>query len=273
MTESRRQSKRSWTASSRATRASGSTRDRAGITIAELFEPLPEAESQPELIGTIAEALAANIDQPRQSGHNVIFASIAIRALKDHPEYATAAMVNGIRQLIAGFNGVVPGRGYYGQERGWISGEKVSLPDEPDVRPYESIPEMAEMVIGELVQSAAVRKQGFGGLFHLINHATALTELSLYGFEELAQSGLAAHHQHLRLWRSLPDVESELGKLEWAEHDPRTPAYWDGEPSAQWSAHLTHRIKTLYGFHTLLRYVDDEETRATAQQQFLFLMG
>jgi hypothetical protein len=246
---------------------------KAGITIGELFEPLPEEEPQPDLIGTIAEALAANIDQPRQSGHNVIFASIAIRALKDHPQYATPGVVGGVRRLIAGFNGAVPGRGYYGKERGWISGEKVELPEEPDNQPYVSLHELAEVVIGELIQSASVHRQGFGGLFHLINHAAGLTELSQYGFEDLAHSGLAAHHQHLRLLRSLPDVENELGKLVRAEHDPRTPEYWNEKLSKQWSAQLTHRIKTLYGFHTLLRYVDDEQKRARAREQFLYLMG
>lgn len=246
---------------------------RAGITIEELFEPMTGGESQPELIGTIADALAENIDQPRQSGHNVIFASIAIRALKDHPEYATDEMVEGIRRLIIGFNGVVPGRGYYGRERGWISGEKMDLAELPDVPRYESLPEMAEVVVGELIESGGVRRQGFGGLFHLINHAAALTELSQYGFEDLALSGLPAHQRHLQLWRSLPDVEEELGKLVPAVHDPRTPAYWEGEPSGQWSAQLTHRIKTLFGFHTLLRYVDDVQKQAAAREQFLYLMG
>ena len=33
----------------------------------------------------LAEVLSHNLDQPRESGHNVIFASIAIRALKGHP--------------------------------------------------------------------------------------------------------------------------------------------------------------------------------------------
>jgi len=246
---------------------------RAGITITELFEALPEAEPQPNRINLIADALAENIDQTRQSGHNVIFAAIAIRALKDHPEFATPPMVDGIRQLIRGFNGAVPGRGYYGKDRGWISGQNVELPEQSDLPPYESLADMAEVVIGELVSAGGMRRQGFGGLFHLINHAAGLTELSQYGFEALANRGLPAHHQHLRLWRSLPDVEEELGKLVRAQHDPLTPDYWNDKPSDQWSARLTHRIKTLYGFHTLLRYVEDEQKRTAAREQFLYLMG
>ena len=88
---------------------------KAGITVAELFEKLPEEQPHKQRIGEIAKALERNIEQTRQSGHNVIFASIAIRALTDHAEFATPSIIEGIARLIAGFNGAVPGRGYYGR--------------------------------------------------------------------------------------------------------------------------------------------------------------
>ena len=91
---------------------------KAGITAAELFEPFPDERPREEQIATIAEALSANIDKTRQSGHNVIFAAIAIRALHDHPRYATPSIIEGIRKLVEGFHGAVPGRGYYGKQRG-----------------------------------------------------------------------------------------------------------------------------------------------------------
>jgi hypothetical protein len=246
---------------------------KAGITVAELFEPFPEEKPDEQLISGIASDLAKNIGQTRQSGHNVIFAAIAIRALKDHPEYATPSIVAGIRKLIAGFNGAVPGRGYYGVKRGWIVGDNVSLPADDQFPVYKSEQVMAEIVIDDLIRWASVRKQGFGGHFHIINHATALTELSRFGYRDLARKGLAAQHHHVRLWRSLPDVEDELGKLNRAAHDPRTPEYWASDGDSQWSAHLTHRIKTLYGFFTLLRFIDDAETRKQAEDKFLYLMA
>lgn len=132
---------------------------------------------------------------------------------------------------------------------------------------------MAEVVIDELIRSAAVRRQGFGGLFHVINHATALTELSRLGYEDLARKGLAAHHHHVRLFRSLPVVEGELGPLKKATHDPRTAEYWNVDDASQWSARLTHRIKTLYGFFNLLRFIEQAEKREEAEQSFLYLMA
>jgi hypothetical protein len=246
---------------------------KVGITVPGLFEPFPKQQAEEKLISTIAEALSANIDKTRQSGHNVIFAAIAIRALHDHPEYATPSIIDGMRKLIEGFNDAVPGRGYYGKQRGWIIGNKVSLPDDNGFPPYKNEQAMAEVVIEQLIRSAAVRKQGFGGLFHIINHATALTELSRLGYQDLARKGMAAHHHHVRLWRSLPDVEDELGPLKKAKHDPRTADYWSVDEESQWSARLTHRIKTLYGFFALLRFIEQPEKRKKAEENFLYLMA
>jgi len=246
---------------------------KSGISIPELFEPFPEQPAKPTTIPTIATELAANIDDLRESGHNVIFTSIAIRALHDHPRYASEAITSGIGQLIARFTSTGPGRGYYGKQRGWIAGRDVALDEDTDFPAYRNQQDMVEVVIDELIHSGSLRRQGFGGLFHIINHATALTELSRFGYEQLANRGLAAHHKHIRLWRSLPDVQDELGPLKSAEYGPRTLEYWQGKDSSQWSAHLTHRVKTFYGFSVLLRFVESEEKRKQAEEQFLYLMG
>jgi hypothetical protein len=203
----------------------------------------------------------------------VIFAAIALRALQDHPVYATPSVVEGVRKLIEGFDGEVPGRGYYGNERGWIVGHKVSLPADDEFSPYESVQAMAEVVVDELTGSASVRRRGFGGLHHVVNHAAGLAELWQYGHRDLARKGLAAHRHHVRLWRSLPDVEEELGAVRRAEHDPRTAQYWTAGTLRRDSAMLTHRIKTLYGFFTLARSIEDSAKRKKAEQSFLYLMA
>lgn len=245
---------------------------KVGIKVGELFKVFPKEKSQEKLISTITTALSRNISKTRQSGHNVIFAAIAIRALQDHPEYATPSMTAGIQKLIAGFNGAVPGRGYYGKQRGWLTGDKVSLPKDDSFPTYKNEQEMANVVIDELIATASVRKQGFGGLWHIINHAAALTELSRCGYGELAKKGLPAHHHHVRLWRSLPDVESELGVVKKADQDPRQPVYWEGMLNRD-QARLTHRIKTIYGFFVLLRFIEDEAKRKKSEDAFLYLMA
>ncbi|MCA9245606.1 MAG: hypothetical protein KDA42_00795 [Planctomycetales bacterium] len=245
---------------------------KAGVTPTELFAAMPDENPQAKSIDSIAAALAENIGQTRQSGHNVIFAAIAIRALRDHPEYATPAIVAGIRKLTLGFNGAHPGRGYYGKEKQWLTGDKVKLPPDDDLAAYRDLPDMANTVIGDLINQGQIRRQGFGGLWHVINHAAALIELSRFGYRELARQGLPAQHHHVRLWRSLPDVEAELGPYTKADHDPREPAYWQGMLKRD-EARLTHRIKTIYGFQVLLTLIDDGARRAAARDAFRYLMA
>ncbi len=247
--------------------------NKAGITVPQLFRPFPEQEPHEESIATIAKALSGNIEKTRQSGHNVIFAAIALRALHDHPVYATPPVVDGIRKLIEAFDGAVPGRGYYGKRRGWITGDKVSLPVDDDFPPYRSEQDMAEVVIDDLIRWASAHRRGFGGLHHIINHAAAIFELSRFAYQELARKGFAAHRHHVRLWRSLPDVTEELGPLPRAKHDPRTAQYWTTGTLRRDSAQLTHRIKTLYGFFTLLSLVRDPAKRKRAEEKFLYLMA
>ena len=245
---------------------------RAGVTPTGLFETFPDGESDAASIGSIADALQKNIGQTRQSGHNVIFASIAIRALEDHPDYATREIVDGMRKLIAAFDHVSQGRGYYGAGKGWLPGEKVKLDVEKDLPMYRSIQQMIDTTVDELITSAAVKKQGFGGLWHLINHAAAITELDRYGYGAIAEQALPSHHHHVRLWRSLPDVENEMGAVTKSNIDPREPAYWQGMLKRD-EARLTHRIKTLYGFYTIRRFIEDETTAKQAEDAFLYLMA
>ena len=247
--------------------------EKTGISIPELFEPFSDGSAVPVEIAPISTALANNISSLHESGHNVIFSSIAIRALHDHSQFATDSIVGGIEKLIAMFNNLGPGSGYYGKDRGRIPGNMVVLDDQCDFPPYRDQQEMVEVVIDELIRSGAVRKQGFGGLFHIINHAAALTELLRFGYKKLARQGLASHHHHLRLWRSLPDVEQELGPLKAAKHDPWTPEFWQDADSHQWSAHLTHRIKTMYGLSRLLRFIESDEKRKQAEAKFRYLMA
>ncbi|NNC89326.1 MAG: hypothetical protein HKN82_12775 [Akkermansiaceae bacterium] len=247
--------------------------EKAGLAIPDLFKPLPKQPPAPGAGEVIAKALANNIGRTRQSGHNVIFSALAIRALHDHPEHATPEMVDGIRKLIAGFDKAHPGRGYFGRENGWKNGNEVTPPGDDDVPPYDSLQEMAEVIVAELTRSAGVRRQGFGGLFHLINHAAALIELANYGHGDLAQEGIPAHRHHLRLWKCLPDVGGELGALVKADKPPTDPAYWSRTKSVQWSGWLTHRIKTLYGFAIVRGMIKEPARRAKADAQFLYLMA
>ncbi|QDV52611.1 hypothetical protein [Gimesia fumaroli] len=245
---------------------------KAGITPTELFKPYPKEASNEAAINSIVRTLQKNVGETRQSGHNIIFASIGIRALHDHSDFATPQIIEGIRKLTAGFNKAHAGRGYYGKEKGWRTGRQIKLAEIDNFPMYGSVQGMVDVTIAELISSAAIKKQGFGGLWHIINHAAAITELNRFGYEKVAELALPAHHQHIRLWRSLPNVESELGAQVKSAHDPRKPAYWEGMLKRD-EARLTHRIKTLYGYYTIRRFIENDNTKQKADEAFLFLMA
>jgi hypothetical protein len=249
-------------------------REKASITVSELFEPYPEEKPQEDQIERIVHALSGNIEKTRSSGHNTIFAALAIRALVEHPEYATPSIIEGICKLIHCFDNHSAGSGYYGKELGRIDGDKVSLPEDDNFPLYSDLRAMVESVLDALIQRGAERRQGFGGLWHVINHAASLVDLAEHGNEELAQKGLGAHHQHMRLWRTVPNVEDELGAEERAEQDPLTSDYWESGTltSDPDRAQLTHRVKTLYGFYRLTHLVDDTEKLKEAEDKLRYLM-
>ena len=242
------------------------------ITTSDLFVPYPDEDTHVDQIDRIAQVLSRNIGGTRSSGHNVIFASLSIRALQEYPRHATSSIIDGICRLIGGFDQASAGSGYYGREKGRIDGDMVALPEHPDFRSYSNLEGMIEAVLDELLETAAERRQGFGGLWHIINHAASLIDLSECGYVDLAQKGLEAHHRHVRLWRSLPNVEDELGTEEPAEEDPCTPVYWESGTLRRDRARLTHRIKTLYGFYRLACLVDDTTKLQRAKDALRYLM-
>lgn len=244
---------------------------KVGLQPADLFQPLPEQPAAESGVRSIAAALSRHAGTLRQSGHDVIFASIGLRALHDHTEYATPAHITGIRQLIEAFGNTHPGRGYFGSQTGWRTGNQIQEAELPAMDNYADVADMVLVTVRELIASAAIHRQGFGGLWHVINHAAAIVELERLGYDELARKALPAHRHHIRLWRLLPDMESELGPVVQAVHDPREPEYWAGMLKRD-QARLTHRIKTLYGFSLLTPFITDPGLLQQAEDAFRYLM-
>jgi hypothetical protein len=240
----------------------------------ELFEDFPKQTPKENLIDSIAEALEKNIGSPRQSGHNVIFASIGIRTLKEYPDFATPSVVDGICKLVGLFDGAHPGSGYYGKAMGRITGNKVILSEIDDNVPqYKDAKGMVEAVFDEIIrQDPTVHRQGYGGLVHINNHAAAITDLAKYGYPELVPAAVASHNQHLRLWRSLPNVADEFGPQPFSEFSPYSADYWVSGKVPYDRALLTHRAKTMFGFNELTEAFDDDGKEKRSQDKLRYLM-
>ncbi len=243
------------------------------ISDPELFEPFAKEKPNESLIDDIAEGLSKSISHPRQSGHNIIFASIAIRALKGHPDFATPSVVDGIRKLMTLFNTTHAGSGYYGKAKGRMSGNKITIPDDDDTPNYMNLGDMAETVLEELIaQRRDVHKQGYGGLVHIINHAAAIVTLSQLGYKELVPKAIASHRKHLQLWRHLPNLVEELGPLKHSTFPPHDEGYWSDGTVPYDRALLTHRAKTMFGFDELALATEDKPLKKAAYEKLRLLM-
>jgi hypothetical protein len=243
------------------------------LSDAELFESFPKQRANETLIDGIAESLGRSIDKPRQSGHNVIFASLAIRALKEFPEYATPAVVDGIIKLMNLFKNQTPGSGYYGKSKGRVYGDKIDLPDDDDTPEYDDIDGMASAVFDEAIHlTPEIHRSGYGGIVHIINHAAAITDLADCGYDELATQAVQSHRQHMRLWRSLPNVADEKGPMPVSKFTPHNPAYWTSGNVPYDRALLTHRVKTMFGFDELAAAVDEKSKEQAAYDKLRYVM-
>ncbi|MFK7738110.1 MAG: hypothetical protein AB8B50_18935 [Pirellulaceae bacterium] len=245
----------------------------AKLVDAELFEPFAKQAADETLIDGIAEGLEKSVDKPRQSGHNVIFASFAIRALKEHPQYATPAVVDGIIKLMSLFESQTPGSGYYGKKKGRIYGNNIVLPDNEAAPEYEDIEGMVTAVFDEAIDlNPKIHRSGYGGLVHIINHAAAITDLADVGYVELASRAVQSHRQHLRLWRNLPDVANERGPLQVSSLTPHSAAYWTSGNVPYDRALLTHRVKTMFGFDEIAAAVDQDAKEKAAYDKLRCVM-
>lgn len=239
----------------------------------ELFESFPKQKADETLIDGIAEGLEKSISQPRQSGHNVIFASLAIRALEEHPEFSTPAVVDGILKLMALFENETPGSGYYGKKKGRMYGNKVTLSDGDGTPEYDDLEGMITAVLDEAINlQPETHRVGYGGLIHVINHSAAIVNLATSGYDHLIPRAIKSHRQHLRLWRSLPNVADEKGPLQVSKFTPHSADYWNPGRIPYDRALLTHRVKTMFGFDQLASAIDDEKKETTAYDRLRYMM-
>lgn len=247
---------------------------KTGVTVGGLFA----VEEETGLAGAgaterLATALEPSLGRLRQSGHNVIFASLAMRALVGHPDLATVGRVDGAAKLLSSFDTQGPGRGYLGMGRGWVSPKTTAEEDGIELPAYQDLEAMAVATFDLVIETAGEHRRGYGDHFHLIDHAAALIDLADCGFPDLAGKGIAAHREHFARLKALPVLDGELGTLVKSEIDPFSPDYWTRSESVQWEAWLTHRIKCLYGFVVVSRLVEDDKKREAARDALRYLMA
>ena len=205
------------------------------------FFPSPPPGNEPpvEEASAILQQLEPAVLRVANSGHAVIYASLALRAMQRAPALQTASLCQNVATLVAATAQHDPSR-YYGCD----DPAAADIPEDalPEVSNLDALTRAAiaecERVYPD--EEIAGRRHFFNGeKIHGVTHAQALADLAGLGHSSLAEKGRASLRRQLYLSRQTPPDPSRTS--------PRTELI----PSQQdfWRAKATdgfHLVKLSY---------------------------
>lgn len=146
----------------------------------EAFDVKREHEGPAAPADRIVETLAESVSTLRSGGHDAIFASLALKALRDLPELAVEPVVDGVCRVLRNF-----ARGFPAQT------SEYNL--EHPMSPYRDNRDIVEATSRALLRERPDMRMS--RVLHWVTHADALLTLSDLGYDEVARLGHKAHQQ------------------------------------------------------------------------------
>lgn len=174
----------------------------------ELAQEGTRCELQP-----IIDKLQQSTQRLTESGHGVIYGSIALQALAQAPELQTPRIIQGICRLLDSANVARVNR-YFNVADMY----RDELPGQP-IPPLNDIPEALRFAFSECSQSFKDQQingaQHFfaGEKIHGITHGHALWQLQKMGYQDLAQQGFQQYLRQLQLNRQTPSTQADNSLL------------------------------------------------------------
>ena len=207
----------------------------------DLCARFPNEAADPQLLDRIVACMAANMDDMRQAGHNVILPTLALKAFHELPEAITPARVDGVCRLVEAMTVMDV-----------ISEERVDLPDMSDSA------SVADFILNEFVACVTRfvgRGQGWSG--HLLTYGRARLDLHELGYGDLAKQAAAGFELYIRRIRMGPqETDKPRPEHEPTHLFPPQAAYWRERVG---DLTFGHQLKYPYGFYGLMKHVTDPE--------------
>ncbi len=224
-----------------------------------LFVPLDTGSRSSGDLDAIPRALEGSISQLCPGGHNVIYAALALKALRDVPGMITPEVVTGIVRLIEAFTAMPPRDDLFGINA------SAEAPVGDAATAYADAASIAAFTFGEALAFRPMYYEIQGVVGHLLTHAHTLIELAELGYPELAERGHGAHQAHVQRVRLFHD-RFDAGRwtvVQPPEADPLEPAFWakdrEAMPASSWG--YGHFFKYRYQFYDLLGRVRDPKLK------------
>jgi hypothetical protein len=234
----------------------------ARLLTSPIYEPRPKEKADPELVAGLVKDLNAGIDVLRRSGHNIIFANIALKALRDVPEAGTPARVAGLRRMVQSF-----GTRRTGGSRPRDMGMPADLADET---------KFVHFVFEEYLKALDLYLNGKGhhGLAgHLLTVGHALLELRRAGYKETANKGVEAYRQFVTQARDGADLGgNKVGAAPPKSPTPRERDFWVGQGKRRAGVIVSsHIIKYPYSLFALAKDVRDDDLKRRVTEKLYHL--
>jgi hypothetical protein len=221
---------------------------KARLLTSPIYEPRPQEAADPALVEGLAKDLDAGIGLLRMSGHNIIFANLCLKVLREMPEAATPARVAGLRQMVKSFGG--------DQGGGLRTLEQSQFADLSDETKF------VHFVFEEYLNALELYRNGkghHGFAGHLLTIGHALLELHRAGYQATAAKGVRAYWQFVRQARGGADLGGEkLAPALPKSPTPRERDYWI-EQNKRRSGDIvsSHLLKYPYSLFALAKEVRD----------------
>ena len=216
----------------------------------DLCAPFPAETPDPPQIGRIIERMERNTAGLRQAGHNVILPALALKALRQIPQAATPARVDGICKLIDAFTIV----------------EDLELEEGDDIPDWGAPPAVADFVLSELLGAMSRfdgRGQGWSG--HLLTYARAHLDLRQLGYTALALQAEHAFKLYIKRIRMGPQaIDKPRPEHPPSALRPHQRAYWEDRKDRP--IQLGHVFKYPYGFYGLMDLAEDVDLKRRCVQ-------
>lgn len=223
--------------------------------------PFAAEKAEPELVESLVKELDTGIDTLRRAGHNIIFAVTSLKALREVPEFATPARIDGLRAMVRRFGT---------NKEPHVSANRESFVDLSDEQKFIAFV-MEEYLKALDLYLNGKGHHGFAG--HLLTMGHALVELAHMGHKETAYKGVEAYWRFVEQAR----VGANLGgkKIEPPAIRPPTPLttdYW-ARQGARSAGEIvsSHLIKYPYSFYALAKLLRDESLKQRVLERIQFL--
>ncbi len=155
----------------------------------------------------ILESLATGIDDLHWVGHNVIYAALSLKAIRERNGWNSEATIHGICALIESFNKTIPGRSWIGYSVAEVKRLEITEHDQFPV--ITTAEQLSKFVLNELASYPAIyQAEAHHDLIgHMLTFSHALNILFDLGYSSYSERALTALFKVVKVLRGMRDLK------------------------------------------------------------------